>query len=181
MKLAIDYSLNSPAFCVFNADGNEITPVRFYFFAKKKCQIGSFHNGLFVGRESKEPDPNPVVRYLTNANYAMEIVDKYSCDSIYIEGYSYGSVTSSFTSLVENVATLKVLAHQRGIELIPFAPSAVKKIATGKGNAKKAQMYEDGWLKRFDIDLETMLGAKRDANPISDIVDSYFVGLKSVL
>lgn len=180
MKLGIDYSLNSPAFCVFEADGKEIIPHRFYFFGRKKLQVGEFGNGMFIGRQSKEPDPNPVIRYMNNANYAMEIVDEWKVKEIFIEGYSYGSVTSSFTTLVENVATLKVLAHQRGIQLVPFAPSAVKKIATGKGNSKKDAMYSDGWLPKMGIDLETMLSSKRDSNPISDIVDSYFVSLTSV-
>jgi len=72
-----------------------------------------------------------------------------------------------------------LLKYKLYSESIPFAianPGQVKKHATGKGNAKKHEMYTE-FLQRTGVDLEAMLDSKSHANPISDIVDAYFITL----
>jgi hypothetical protein len=53
-------------------------------------------------------------------------------------------------------------------------PSVVKKGATGKGNADKVMMYES-FVKETKIDLKKLFNTEKVGNPISDIVDSYYV------
>ena len=53
-------------------------------------------------------------------------------------------------------------------------PSVVKKGATGKGNADKDMMYE-AFVKETKIDLKKLFDTEKVGNPISDIVDSYFI------
>ena len=53
-------------------------------------------------------------------------------------------------------------------------PSVVKKGATGKGNADKDMMYE-AFLKETKIDLKKILDTEKCGNPLSDIVDSYYI------
>ena len=53
-------------------------------------------------------------------------------------------------------------------------PSVVKKGATGKGNADKDMMYE-AFLKETKIDLKKIFDTDKVGNPVSDIVDSYYV------
>jgi hypothetical protein len=53
-------------------------------------------------------------------------------------------------------------------------PSKSKKHATGKGNADKALMYET-FSKETNTDLLLSFGQKTLSNPITDIVDSYYI------
>jgi Holliday junction resolvasome RuvABC endonuclease subunit len=53
-------------------------------------------------------------------------------------------------------------------------PSVVKKGATGKGNADKDKMYE-AFVKDTKIDLKKLFDTEKVGNPISDIVDSYYI------
>ena len=59
-----------------------------------------------------------------------------------------------------------------------FPPTVIKKFATGKGNSNKEQMYEafvDELLTPDDLKERLTPKAKKVINPISDIVDSYFI------
>lgn len=76
--------------------------------------------------------------------------------------------------MAENCAILKYHLHRENIAFDVIPPSRVKKLATGKGNAKKGDMYA-AWLNIGGEDIETTLDTSREANPISDLVDSYFV------
>ena len=50
----------------------------------------------------------------------------------------------------------------------------VKKGATGKGNADKDKMYE-AFVNETKIDLKKIFDTEKVGNPISDIVDSYYI------
>jgi hypothetical protein len=58
-------------------------------------------------------------------------------------------------------------------------PSKAKKLATGKGNADKQAMYE-AFSKETNTDLMFIFKQKSLTNPVTDIVDSYFI-LKSLI
>jgi hypothetical protein len=67
------------------------------------------------------------------------------------------------------------------VDKIPFIvtpPTVIKKLATGKGNANKEKMW-DTFLEETHYDLYKVFGMKmpkkKDASPISDIVDSYYL------
>ena len=56
------------------------------------------------------------------------------------------------------------------------SPSHIKKIATGKGNADKNQMYQ-AFVKETGILLKDIISPnkKEIGNPVSDLVDSYYI------
>ena len=57
-------------------------------------------------------------------------------------------------------------------------PTVIKKFATGKGNANKELMYDAFVAEEFTpINLKETLTprAEKIKNPVSDIVDSYFI------
>ena len=60
--------------------------------------------------------------------------------------------------------------------MLLIAPTAIKKFATGKGNANKELMYES-FLKETSRNLQEELVVKSEkiGNPTSDIVDSYYI------
>jgi hypothetical protein len=92
---------------------------------------------------------------------------------VYIEDYAYAATGRVF-NIAENMAILKDKLTNNGIRYTMIAPTAIKKFATGKGNANKELMYES-FLSDTGRDLETELEVKRDKNPVSDIVDSYWI------
>ena len=55
-----------------------------------------------------------------------------------------------------------------------IVPSVVKKRATTKGNANKELMYEQ-FMKDGGEDLVSQLGMNKLSNPVTDIVDSYYI------
>jgi Holliday junction resolvasome RuvABC endonuclease subunit len=90
-----------------------------------------------------------------------------------IEGYSYGSQGRIF-HLAENMGIFKHKLYKAGIPLTVVEPSKAKKHATGKGNADKGLMYES-FSKETGTNLMLSFGQKTLSNPITDIVDSYYI------
>lgn len=76
-----------------------------------------------------------------------------------IEGYGYAS--QSLAPLVEVGTCYRLKLRQRGVPYVVVAPSALKKWATGKGNAKKDQVRLEVF-KRFGFEHES-----------NNVVDAY--------
>ena len=55
-----------------------------------------------------------------------------------------------------------------------IVPSVVKKYASGKGNADKQLMY-DSFKNILFIDLMKMFDMEKLNNPVTDIVDSFYI------
>jgi len=53
-------------------------------------------------------------------------------------------------------------------------PSRVKKLATGKGNADKQMMF-DAFEAETHVDLKSILSQKTLSNPVTDIIDSFYI------
>ena len=179
--VGIDYSMTCPAICLFR--GEDITDVnnfKFHYLAPNKKYEGSFENGLITGWV-KPTYSTQEERFDKISDWVLSCVTKF-CDlkvglnepmTVIIEGYSMGSKGQVF-HIAENTGLLKHKLYKKGISFEVPAPTTIKKFATGKGNSKKERMYEcfeqkTGW------DLESLLGGSRNNNPISDIVDSYFM------
>jgi Holliday junction resolvasome RuvABC endonuclease subunit len=68
-----------------------------------------------------------------------------------------------------------------------FPPTVIKKFATGKGNANKEVMYEsfvDELLTPTDLKERLTPKATKVKNPVSDLVDAYFIakcGVEGIL
>ena len=81
----------------------------------------------------------------------------------------------------ENTGALKQAIRKSKYDFKLYPPTVVKKFATGRGNAKKEQMY-DAWMKETDYDIWKILtpGRGKISSPITDIVDAYFILKKLV-
>jgi hypothetical protein len=95
--------------------------------------------------------------------------------SIFIEGYAFGASGKVF-HIAENTAILKHKLYNAGVSYETVAPTAVKKFATGKGNANKEAMYE-AFVEETGEDLMMKLSPKAGQinSPVSDIVDAYYI------
>jgi Holliday junction resolvasome RuvABC endonuclease subunit len=76
-------------------------------------------------------------------------------------------------NIAENIGLLKHKMWKEGIAFITPAPTAVKKLFTGKGNSNKTAMYDAFLNKGLDVDLEKLLNCASDKSPLADITDAY--------
>jgi Holliday junction resolvasome RuvABC endonuclease subunit len=172
--VGIDYSLTSPAICVNNIDDNKI---KFYYLTTKKKWLGKQSDNI-IGYEHKEWT-DPIERFKNISDFILDILytnplfDQPDYQ-IFIEGYSYGSKGQGLFQIAENCGILKYRLQDKGYIYNTVVPSVVKKGATGKGNADKDMMYES-FLKETKINLKKILDTEKTGNPLSDIVDSYYI------
>jgi len=164
--VGIDYSLTSPAVCIDN--GN----LMFYYLTSKKKWTGIISEDIFGYKHKEWKDP--IERFTNISDFVIDILFQCYNPQIFIEGYSYGSKGQGLFQIAENCGILKYRLLEKGYGYNTVVPSVVKKGATGKGNADKDMMYE-AFVKETKINLKKLFNTEKVGNPISDIVDSYFV------
>ena len=161
IKIGIDFSLTSPAICVykngkysfisfFNDNGKD--------WKHSKSKTYRYHNDLCVIIEVI-----PYTRKIDDSNYRNEqktkmadalmivnlIIDKLKQiidDEVIIglEGFSYGSISSSTLDLAMYNSFLRMkLIENFGSDVLNIvSPTEGKKVLFGKGNAKKDDMIQ---------------------------------------
>ena len=159
---------------LINIDENKI---KFYYLTTKKKWLGKQSDNI-IGYEHKEWT-DPIERFKNISDFILDILytnplfDQPNYQ-IFIEGYSYGSKGQGLFQIAENCGILKYRLQDKGYTYETVVPSVVKKGATGKGNADKDMMYES-FLKETKINLKKILDTEKCGNPLSDIVDSYYI------
>lgn len=174
----VDFSMNSPALTAISAG-----EIRSFFVPQKKVHEAVFSLGNYkiipIGFTRKLN--NSFDKYHENSEFIKKSIEwvrkEFSPkqELFAIEGYSYGSKGSSLFNIAENCGIMKYnLQRLHNIQFVEYSPSEIKKFATGKGTAKKDAMYKE-FQQETGIKLDIMLNSKMDGNPVSDIVDSYFI------
>ena len=129
-----------------------------------------------IGYEHKENN-GPIDRFKNLSDWVLHILDtlhkKQTDKKVFIEGYSYGSKGQAVFQIAENGGILKYRLQNK-FTCKTIVPSVVKKLATGKGNADKQKMYE-AFTRTQGVDLMKAFDQQTLNNPITDIVDSYFI------
>jgi hypothetical protein len=175
MLIGIDYSITSPAICMYD----EKNPFcfkncSFYFLTNTKkyaTKIAPNING-----ESFEEYAYDTERFDTISEWASNLC--VGAADVALEGYAYGAHGKIF-NLAENCGILKYKLHKLAVPVTIVEPSRVKKLATGKGNADKQAMYE-AFKAETNVDLVSVFEQKSLSNPVTDIIDSYYI-LKHLL
>lgn len=67
-------------------------------------------------------------------------------DLVVMEGYSYASANQAH-QVGELGGVIRLALHEAGVPFVVVAPAALKKYATGKGNANKAAMLQAAWQR----------------------------------
>jgi len=170
--IGIDYSLTSPAICVTKDFIFENS--QFYYLTNKKKYIGPMSKNIF-GFEHKEYK-TPIHRFSQISDWAFDTIKEtfHSPQQVFIEGYSFGSKGQAVFQIAENCGILKYRLQEFGVDYETVVPSVVKKGATGKGNADKDLMYES-FSKETNTDLKKIFDVEKIGNPVSDIVDSFYI------
>ena len=173
-KVGIDYSTTSPAICV------RVSPVHggwqewdIYYLTPTKKLVKTLDINVFqfIGTHLPKFD-HQTEKYSFISKWAIDILDLYTIDMVYLEDYAYAATGKVF-HIGENTGLLKYKLLSRDISWDTVAPTAIKKSAVGHGNAGKQTMI-DQFRKESNIDLYKELDCVTD-NPVSDIVDSYFI------
>ena len=208
IKIGIDFSLTSPAICVYK--NNNYFFISFFNdggkdWKKSKSKFYRYHNEL-----CGIIDVIPYTRKIDDDSYRNEqktkmidalmivnlIIDKLKTvidDDVVIglEGFSYGSISSSTLDLAMYNSFLRMkLIENFGSECLNIiSPTEGKKILFGKGNAKKEDMIQAFIDNRLDDDILIdndfwKYCNKNDVDfkqpkPIDDLVDAYAI-LKSI-
>jgi hypothetical protein len=173
----IDYSMTSPAVCVFDGDEDfNFQKCRvFYYTTKPKYAVRQIDSWLGYQLSSflATPPTEPIARYEYLSDWALPPL--LSADYICIEDYAYGAKGQVF-NIGENTGILKYRMWQQNKKYSTVAPTQVKKFATGKGNANKEAMH-DAFATETGINLMGVYKAKGEKiiNPVSDIVDAYYI------
>lgn len=168
----IDYSLTSPAVCVYN-DKNpfEWNGVNVHFLSDIRKTQGNHGNVFGSPFHTYKSDQE---RYDGIAKWVFSVINLYNVENVYIEDYSYGSTGRVF-HIAENAGVLKQKLWKYNINFHTIAPTVIKKFATGKGNASKQKM-EESFVEETNTDLRSLLTlTEKQNNPISDIIDSYYI------
>ncbi len=168
--IGIDYSLSSPAICVCTGRF-KFENCKIHYLTSVKKYEGNFYNGQINGRLHL-PYTSQTQRHDQISDWAISIIDN-TTSNIFIEGYSFGSKGLVF-NLAENMGTLKHKLYKRSTPFESIVPGQIKKNATGKGNADKLKMYEQ-FVKDTNVDLMKEFDQTKLNNPVTDIVDSYYI------
>lgn len=216
MKLGIDFSLTSPSMCIELKDRYRFIS----FFDRgndnwKKLKKYQNHREL-----DGVIDLYSYNRIIDKSDYRKEQLSKIKCANdiseyiiqaiirelqrsdesvlsisnhiiIGIEGFSYGSKSSSYIDLImfQSVLRSKLVSEFPFMKLNIIPPTESKKVLSGKGNADKEEMIRSFIENRLNDDK--LVNSKfwkylykkeidwKNIKPIDDLVDSYSI-LKSI-
>ena len=173
----IDYSLTSPAICVWRSNNDRV-------FDFDSCDVyylenvsrPTTHGCLNIHGEPYPEWKTEEERHDKLSDWTMSIVK--GCE-VFIEGYAFATTGKSHVrSVTENTGLLKHKMHKVKIPFTSIPPSVIKKYATGKGTANKELMYEAfnaELVTPSDLQQRFKPKSKKLSNPVTDIVDAYFI------
>jgi hypothetical protein len=168
----IDYSLTSPALCIHEGKEWSYENCTFYYLVNKEKHLE---------REDKKYIPTLYPQYRDDMERFEKLSEwtlgnclNHGVELVALEGYAFGAVGRVF-QIAENAGLLKYKLWEQEIIVDIFAPTMIKKYATDKGNANKELMVE-AFERETKVDIREKCGIiNKQWNPISDIVDSYYI------
>ena len=172
----IDYSMTSPALCVFDTEkGRYCFDNVDAYFRSNLARFELFKEGNLNGENHKSFDCD-MDRYDDISNWATTILDSQGVTKVFLEGYSFGSTGKVF-NIAENTAILKYNLWDLNIDIEILAPTTIKKFATGSGRASKENMYDKFCEENPKVGLRESLTPRSSnvINPVNDIVDAYYI------
>ena len=175
MLIGIDYSITCPCLCLFDErKAFKFDNCFFYYLTNTKKYADKIAPN--ITGESFQEYVQDVDRFDTISEWATNLC--IGAADVGMEGYAYGAKGRVF-NLAENMGLLKYKLYKHAIPVTIVEPAKVKKCATGKGNADKQVMYET-FSKETNTDLKSMFNQKTLSNPVTDVIDSYYV-LKALI
>lgn len=182
LHVGIDFSISSPCVCFWNSGQEHLFENCEFFFLHSRNLIEKISFPSNISFAFSSPATNNTIRFSTNAGLlAAEIqkrLDKFRKYVIILEGYSMGAKGRTF-DIGEATGIFKYYLSQYKLYPKIVAPTAVKKLSVGKGNANKWQMFDrfieinnslanENWIQSLKTE-------KHLQPPLPDLVDSFFI------
>jgi Holliday junction resolvasome RuvABC endonuclease subunit len=170
----IDYSMSSPALCIYDTDTElKFENLKMFSRSEYKTKIGVFGN---VRLDLLPEWSTPEERYHLNALWVRDIFLEHGVQEYAMEGYSMGSSSGLVFNIAENGGALKQMLWKAGIvQKESPSPSTVKKYHSGKGNSKKEPMV-DAFNDLFMVQLHEHVKLKTPyVKPVDDLTDAWAV------
>lgn len=182
IAIGIDYSMTCPAACLIDSEWtsgefDEHAP-RFWFgHERKTCRAADVQfDVIFPGTviDRAERNARSLIAWL--CLYAPSV------KTVAIEDYAF-SATGRVFHIGEHTGILKYLLEKSSISFVPVSPTAVKKFATGKGNADKQKMTNAflnaypparAWITDF-FPRTICVDTAPAKSPLSDLADAYWI------
>lgn len=176
----IDYSISCPALAILpDSKPFLFENVKFFFTTEKKKYAGGFET-QFTGILQPADYLNNAERFAFNGTTFATLCSDHGVSECGIEDYAFAAKGLVF-QIGEHTGVLKHMLWQKSIQLKYHSPMSLKKLATGKGNAKKPDMHA-AFVAETGVDLTQVFGTKKaDVSPVSDLVDAYFCLKATVL
>lgn len=169
--VGIDFSMTSPAVCVYSGDPNKFSFTKSNHHSLSSHKIKSSKNIIC---NIPLPFENQMQRFDNLSKWVMSIIGTFSDLTVGLEDYAMGAKGKVF-HIGECGGILKHALWQAGIRFETYPPTVIKKFYTGKGNAKKQDMH-DRFIEENGIDLKAQLQPKRLlGSPTTDIVDAFAI------
>lgn len=168
----IDYSITGPAICTYKGFPEDFCfqQCRIFYLTKTKKYEGYFkpdiRGTLFPEYMTEEE------RFDQISAWALRKIKP--AKNIILEDYAFAATGRVF-NIGENAGLLKHKMWVNKKNFVTIAPTALKKFATGKGNASKDAMYLS-FVQETGINLKMVLGqSEKSQNPSSDIIDAFYL------
>lgn len=166
----IDFSLSCPAMCVHVGDVWEASNCKFYYLYSVKKWIRASN---LLTSEEFPPYFTTEERLDWITSWFVENLKTYTSPEVFIENYSYTSNSSSTHIIAEGCGLLKHKIWKSKFTLQPLPVTAIKKFASGKGNATKELMCSAFANERTCIGDE--MNCPIGKSPLADLADAYFI------
>lgn len=176
--VAADWSMSAPSFAIYDSEDGPLTFLNsnHYYLTDTKKYVYKFDNLHVYGDYIPNWETNEQ-RWDTLSDSLMWILERdgKKVDYFAIEGYAFGSHAGSVHQIAENAAVLKHKIYKEGIPIEVINPSTVKKWYSGKGNAKKEQLY-DVFVGKEKIRLrDYFIMPENQWEPMAGVIDSWIL------
>lgn len=171
MIAGLDYSMTSPALCLYNGAGEfSFDNCTFHFLTQTKKYEVKTNN--ITGHYFEYNDE--IQRYDIISSFFIDIILDNDVEKVFIEDYSLGSKGRVF-NIAENTGIIKYRMWLLGVPFETIPPTVIKKFATGKGNANKERMQEVFEQENTVRLKEEFNMTEKQWNPSSDLIDAYYI------
>lgn len=166
----IDFAISTPSICVIDGHSD---PHWLFFSARKKDSGKLAHNIEGIHYKSDFFDDD-MERFDFVIKKVINYLEDFDVQHVGLEGYSMGSKSSRLFQIGEATGILKRILWESEIDYSIYAPTSIKKFATGNGRADKNGMAS-AFIGREDQDLFELLEMDKTTKPIEDLFDSYWI------
>lgn len=180
--VAADWSMSAPSFAIYDTNNGPFTFLNthhFYLTDTKKHALQLPNLNVYGDTIDKWETNEERWNFLSGR--LMDGLDAYAqvhggpTNYFAIEGYAFGSHAGSVHQIAENAAVLKHKVYCKGIPIEVINPSTVKKWYSGKGNAKKDELY-NVFVEKEHIKLRDYFSLPENQwEPLAGIIDSWIL------